>query len=82
MYLEFSAAAFAEWCVQWFWPIIKLFLRFCERFHRNMALFFYEIMDLGQSTYCEMAALWCEKFGMLCEYRCSFIDMAWQRTRH
>uniref|UniRef100_A0AC34GQF0 Uncharacterized protein n=1 Tax=Panagrolaimus sp. ES5 TaxID=591445 RepID=A0AC34GQF0_9BILA len=81
MYLELSAAAFAEWCIQWFWPTTRLFIRCSERFLRKMAGFLNELDDLGQSTYCDMATLWCERYSMLCEYRCSFVDMAWERTR-
>jgi|UniRef100_A0A914QUJ2 hypothetical protein len=77
-----SVAALAEWCIQWFWPTTRLFIRCSERLLTKMAAFLHEMDDIGQSTYCDMANLWCERYEMLCEYRCRFIDMAWERARY
>uniref|UniRef100_A0A7E4V6V4 ABC transmembrane type-1 domain-containing protein n=1 Tax=Panagrellus redivivus TaxID=6233 RepID=A0A7E4V6V4_PANRE len=81
MYLELSAAAFVEWLIQWFWPTTRLILRTSERILKKVAGFLSEMDVLGQSTYCDMADLWCTEFGLMCHRKCSFLDMALDRSR-
>ena len=48
MHLELSAAAFAEWCIQWYWPTTRIFLRGSVGFLKRMAAFLNELDEFGQ----------------------------------
>ncbi|KAI1715734.1 papain family cysteine protease domain-containing protein [Ditylenchus destructor] len=76
LYLELSIAVLVESCAQTIWPISHIMLRGSGRFMHITSEFFGQLDNLGQAIYCDLATTWCSRFQMMCEDKCSFVDMA------
>uniref|UniRef100_A0A914Y971 Uncharacterized protein n=1 Tax=Panagrolaimus superbus TaxID=310955 RepID=A0A914Y971_9BILA len=80
-YIEVSFAGMIEILFEWLWPSIHISLRMIERFFKGIGNAFAGLDDLAESSYCDMASMWCDFFSLMCSSRCSFTKFALERIR-
>uniref|UniRef100_A0AC34FQ56 Uncharacterized protein n=1 Tax=Panagrolaimus sp. ES5 TaxID=591445 RepID=A0AC34FQ56_9BILA len=80
-YIEVSFAGMVEILFEWLWPSVHISLRMIERFFKGIGNAFAGLDDLAESSYCDMASMWCDFFNLMCSSRCSFTKFALERIR-
>uniref|UniRef100_A0A7E4VAB6 Uncharacterized protein n=1 Tax=Panagrellus redivivus TaxID=6233 RepID=A0A7E4VAB6_PANRE len=81
-YIEVSLAGMVQLVFEWLWPTLHIMLRMIERGFKGIAGFFAGLDDVAESSYCDMASMWCDYFDLMCDSRCSFTKFALDRLRN
>jgi hypothetical protein len=78
--LHYIMASIMATVTVWIWPPVHIFLYSIAGFLWRLADSTMWMDELGRSLNCDMATTYCQRYRLLCDRQCSFVDRTMERA--